>query len=264
MPAPTAAVVIGTAATGYEIVRGATEAMMAGGRFAKKLKLTLGEIGPDQMPNAVSASSSSVRIPRSNLPPYVKREVAKCCEGLFEEKYLPTVRAAAAVPTAATGGVVTPLNDFSQGTGPSARIGSTIKNQWLILKGYLILPATTGGDIYRLTIVSDHEAFGSQATNAQVFESQTVFSPPNFQARPRFRVLVDHTIPITNPTTPGAGASSEIKTFELKVPLGFKTSYNGNAGTIGDVVKNSVLVMEGSLSGNIQSAWQAHLIYTDA
>lgn len=264
MSPPTAAVVIGSAATGYQVVRGATEAMMEAGRFAKKFKLTLGDIGPDQMPNAVGPSSSSVRVPRARLPPSLKREVEKCCEGLFEEKYLPTVKADAAVPTAATGGVVNPLNDFSQGTGVSSRVGSTIKNVWLVLKGYLLLPGTTGADIYRLAVVVDHEAFGSAATYAQVFETTAVSSPPNFQARPRFRLLVDHSIPVVNPTTPGAGASTETKTFELKIPLGFKTSYNGNAGTIGDVVKNSLLVMESSLSGNVHSQWQAHVIYTDA
>lgn len=204
---------------------------------------------------------------RSSLPSSVRREVKACCEGLFETKYVEEA-VSGVVPTVATAPRVTCLNDLGQGTSATQRVGNKIICKYLQLEGVLFLDANAASDYYRMVIVIDHECYGSVCTWGQYVQGtagNAVYSLPSMETvgkGRRFTTLVDKLIPINNDVGTVNGAA-KLQAFSLKVPLNFSTHYSGNAGTISDIVKNSLCVIEGSQGGVVQSRWIARVVFLD-
>lgn len=264
---------VGAASTAYQTWQTAkefSEWFQEGHNVVKRLKLTP---DADAMPsNAKGPSTQSTRTKRASsraLNPRAKRAIKACCESLLEEKVASSNRSFAAVTAASGGGAIQCLNALSQGTSEGNRVGARTKNRWLILKGLVQLPATSTGDVYRLAVVLDHECFGGLCTYTQVFDTGSVYSLPNYNnaqqgMAKRFTFLADRTIALNPQSTPGAGNGVIQVPFELRIPLKFDTQYSGNAGTIGDIVKNSLCVVEATNGGVAQSLWYAQVIYLDA
>ena len=247
----------------FSTAREASEWFQEGANLYKRARLTQPGATP-RMPYdeaSMDPTSSSVRVKRA--PGFSTRErkaVKACCEAVLEEKFLADTKANAVVPAA---GVLQCVNDMNQGTAEGARVASQVTNKYLLIRGVVTLPATATTDVFRLTVLSDHECFGTLCTVSQTLESANFLAIRNYQNRDRFRFLFDKTFVLVNPTTPAAGASVTQQVFEMKIPLDFRTMYNGNAGTIGDVVKNSICVQEISQGGLCTSAWNSQLVYLD-
>lgn len=271
--------VIGAGATAFSAYRSAhefSEWFQEGARFVKRLRPTTDLTDPIPQPSmsgyAKGPSTLSTRTKRVSaraLNPRTKRAIQACCEGLLEEKVCASSRAFASVTAASAGGAVVCLNPLSQGTGVGGRVGSRTKNRWLILKGLVQLPATSTGDVYRLAVVLDHEAYGSAPTYTAVFSDPSVYSLPNYDTAQqgmgkRFTFLADKTIALNPQSTPGAGNGVIQVPFELRLQLKFDTQYTGNAGTVADIVKNSLILIEATNGGVAQSLWYSQVVYLDA
>lgn len=203
----------------------------------------------------------------SGLPRAVRAQVKACCETLLEAKYVEEA-VSGAVPTVATTPRVTCLNDIGQGTAANNRVGNKIICKYLQIEGILFLDANAASDYYRLAVVIDHECFGAICTWGQYVQgtpTNSVYSLPSMETvgkGRRFTTLVDRLIPINNDVGTTNGAA-KLQTFSLKVPLNFSTHYNGNAGTVSDIVRNSICVIEGSQGGIVQARWISRVVYLD-
>lgn len=219
--------------------------------------------GPDEELFVGTQAPLYPRTHRPRVAPRLAKAIKECC---LAPKRISEGRTGAAV--SASGEAIVCLNDMSQGTSDATRIGDEVQFMDLKINGTVALPGTAATDVYRLTIVLDHECFGSLCTYAQVYENTAVntlaYSLFQWTNRDRFSVLFDHAIALCNRSTPGAGASGDIKTFNIHIPLRFKTKYSGNAGTIGDIVKNSLCLLQTSQNGVCVAQWAAHLEFMGA
>lgn len=244
----------------FSTAREAYEWFQEGTKLVKRARLTQPGATP-RMDDPYGPSSSSVAVrQKRGLTGRERKAVKACCESVLEEKFIQTA-VSHAVGSSGTGGSLSLLNDCSQGTGVGNRTGSQITQKWLIIKGRVIQTAAGAAtDLYRFMVVVDHECFGNAMTSAQVLDTQSAISLPNFQSKKRFRILADRTF-VT--MAPAATVVQDEKAFEMKIPLNFTTYYNGNAGTIADIVKNSIYVVEMCDGATLTSSWNAQVIYLD-
>lgn len=189
------------------------------------------------------------------------RAVQACC---LQERVSTDSRSSAAV--SATGETVVCLNDFSQGTGIGSRVGDVAYFKKVIFKGYMLLPGTAQYDMIRMTIVLDHECFGTTCSYGNVFDVTTTGDLVNstfaYGNKDRFAILFDKTFALQNQSATGAGGAGQIKEFEIVLPLHFKTQYNGNAGTVGDIVRNSLCLLQSSLVGSASLYWRNEIVFS--
>lgn len=201
------------------------------------------------------------------LPPPLRGAVKACCESLLESKYVEST-ASGIVPVFSSSPRVTCLNDLGQGTTASTRVGNKIINKYLQIEGFCYLPANADSDTYRIIVVIDHECYGSICQWGQYVQgtvSSAVYSLPSMETvgkGKRFTTLVDRLVPINNEVGTANGVN-RYQTFSLKVPLNFSTQYSGNAGTINDIVKNSLCCIEATGNGRIGAEWIARVVYLD-
>lgn len=203
-----------------------------------------------------------------SLPGPTRAAVKACCESLFEQKYVEDYQASGAVPSTTVAGRVLCLNDLGQGTTATTRVGNKILMKYLQIEGMAYLPANTESDVYRLVVVLDHECFGASCTWTQYIQgasSNRVYSLPSMETvgkGKRFTTLVDKLIPL-NATAVNTATPIKFCPFSLTVPLNCSTTYSGNSGTIADVVRNSLCVIEASSGGRVVAEWNSRLVFLD-
>lgn len=207
----------------------------------------------------ITGTRAPLKTPKEHVTPLARR-VQACC---LQERALYDARSSASV--SAGGEALVCLNDGSQGTDVTGRTADISYMKHLLIRGMLTLPSTQGVDAYRMTIVIDKECFGNLCTYAQVFHTATTGDLINslfeYGNRTRFVPILDKTWVLTNPDVDPATGGGVIKEFEISIPLRFSTKYSGNAGTIGDIVANSLCVMQSSRYGAVFAEWKSLLIY---
>lgn len=197
------------------------------------------------------------------VPAKLRKAVQECClstKAINDSRALTTV--------AAAGETIVCLNDMSQGTSDATRIGDTVSFTCLRFKGIIVLPTTANYDFYRFTVILDRLCFGNLCTYGQFLAATTAntltYQLYNFANRTRFVVLHDVTYALVNTTTVGASAPGDTRSFEIVIPLRFRTDYSGNAGTIGDIVRNSLCLLQSSMNGVVTAAWTNQLEFQSA
>lgn len=202
-----------------------------------------------------------------SLAPRSRAAVKACCESLLEQKYIQEV-VSGVVPSASTTPRVTCLNDLGQGTSATTRVGNKILMKYLQISGQVYLPANTQSDVYRLIVVLDHECFGSVCSYVQYIQgsgSPTVYTLPSLETvgkGKRFTTLVDKVLPLNAVEEPTA-SPFVFRTFSITVPLNSSAYYSGNAGTISDIVRNSLCAIECTSGGRAVCEYQARLVFLD-
>lgn len=203
-----------------------------------------------------------------SLAPAARRAVEACCEKLFEQKFVEE-RITGVVPAATGVPRVTCLNDLTQGTAAGERVGNKILMKALQIEGQFYLAPTVDSDLYRFIVVLDHECFGAACTFAQYTQggpSQQIYSLPSMETvgkGRRFTTLMDKTWVINRNDTPGAAAASCFAAFSVSIPLSASAMYSGNSGTISDLVRNSLCVIEASNAARVTAEWNARVVYLD-
>lgn len=205
---------------------------------------------------------------RASLPPPVRKAVKQCCEELLEQKWVEE-GVTGTVPAVATSQRVTCVNDIGQGTTATTRVGNKILMKYLLIEGIAYLGTNTDSDVYRLIVVMDHECFGAACTWAQYTQgtavATSVYALPSMEtvgSGKRFTTLVDKQIPVNAVAAPAASPQHYVP-FSIRIPLAASAHYSGNAGTVSDLVRNSICVIETSAGGRVTSNWVARLTFLD-
>ena len=138
-----------------------------------------------------------------------------------------------------TSGVVLLLNGLGLGNGASQRVGQNIAIRSIEFRLLSYVNAGTGVDqVHRYALVVDRQANATAMTGAQYLNAATIYGLRLLENRKRFKTLYDKSRYMNATAEPNSGCYTH-KYIKLKRPL--ITEYNtGNAGTIADIVSNSL------------------------
>ncbi len=128
------------------------------------------------------------------------------------------------------------LNGISVGDTSNTRTGQSIKLDRLDLRFGISPNSTSILNFCRVLVVADKQTNAAAMTAADLLVSSTPFSPYSFGSQNRFICLFDETYAINYPNLN--------LTKSVTLPTQFHVTYNsGNAGTVADIVTNSIYLM---------------------
>lgn len=139
-----------------------------------------------------------------------------------------------------TTGAIALLNGIVPGVGFSQRVGRQVRCHGLDLNVKCAVTAGTGVDqTVRCLVVQDRQSNGAAPLITDVLTAVGTVTFPNLINQARFKILRDVVLDLN--ATAEAGS---IKSFRLRLPLKAVTQFNdGVAGTVADIVTNSIFVM---------------------
>lgn len=145
-----------------------------------------------------------------------------------------------------TAGAVQLLNGLVPGNGASQRIGQNIAIRSIEFRLLSYVTAGTGIDqVHRYAIVVDRQCNATAMTGASYLNSATIYGMRLLENRKRYKTVMDKARYL-NATAEPNSAFYYHKYIKFRRPI--TTEYNtGNAGTVADIVSNSLyLYMIGS------------------
>lgn len=195
---------------------------------------------------------------------FVRIQARDCMDRRAELKH--QTRAVSYTPGTGAG-AVDAYTIVSQGTTAGTRIGNSIRLQAFNLFGDLNLPAASGSDTVRVMVVLDTETKGAAPSVTDILTSASVLSSHNLtnvscpgRTKNRFQVLRDRSYHLDN----GAGTVTTANLpIRMKVPLRCQTFYNGNAGTVSDLLKNHIWVLVITANGLANVYLQGQICWID-
>lgn len=223
---------------------GALESAMAAGYASKSPSL-----------RKRGKSSAEVRMQQ-----IAKVEAKRCMQRLAEKKHLTTSIGLNPIGAA---GTATNLVVMSQGNSATTRVGNQIHISELEFVLGLFTPAAAAAADIRVIVGWDHESAGGGVTITDVLESANWLSCYNKdKVKPggRFQLLLDRFITLNNGS---ATVTTATAVLHRKWKLDKVVFYQSNAGTISDVLKNNLFVLQISANGTEVSAGNAQICYTD-
>lgn len=185
-------------------------------------------------------------------------EAKRCMQRLAEKKHNTTAIGGASI---ATTGQVNSLVIMSQGTSASTRTGNQTHLSLLSLMGNASLAAATAGDMLRIIVGWDHEANGANPAVTDVLETAAITAVYNRdKVGKRFTILSDVTRRLEQQA---ATVTTALVPLKLTRKLNKVTYYQSNAGTISDVLKENLFVIQISLNGLVNTTLNGQICYTD-
>lgn len=171
-----------------------------------------------------------------------------------------------------TGNYVGTINNISQGTGETQRIGRKVIIRSLSLRGEVKMPneantvlnaASINCDVVRLMIVQDKQTNGNVANLTDIFSYNFSSGSPVVDWRAfrtmdninRFKILVDKTFKINNQIFTAGGGSAPLNEIAYNIyrkcyiPIEMK----GSTANVADMMSNSVSIY--LVSGNGLATW---------
>lgn len=138
-----------------------------------------------------------------------------------------------------TAGALTLLNGLTPGTGASQRIGMNIQIMSVELRLLNFVTAGTGTDqVHRMALVMDRQCNATAMTGVAYLNSATIYGMRLLENRKRFKTFMDKPMYLNATAEPGAGCYTHYYN-KFRRPL--TVEYNtGNAGTVADIVSNSL------------------------
>lgn len=140
-----------------------------------------------------------------------------------------------------TTGAIALLNGISRGDDINEREGRKVIVTQIQMRATAQATAATGTPhTCRFLIVTDRQCNGTALTIANVLDSVSTASHYNLANRERFKILADNVFTI--------GASADYwgrKAVVLKIPgLSIPVTFgSGNAGTVADIMTNSIYIL---------------------
>lgn len=137
---------------------------------------------------------------------------------------------------------------MSQGDADGTREGDRIglrnidhRSKWVLNSGTHIASSTC-----RELFFIDTQNAGATPAVTDVLQAQDVNSPRNWDNRLRFKIISDRRFVINAGVYgDGTGAPAEkIRQFKKRYKTGHTVMYTGNAGTVADLRKGAVFVMQ--------------------
>lgn len=153
------------------------------------------------------------------------------------------------IATATTTGSFTDLNSIAQGNTKNTRIGNKVTMESIAFRLQTKLNTAEANPVtHRVMILMDRRPNGALPAGTDLLETDSLFGLYSTaeDVSGRFQVLYDRTITL-------ATGGKEAHFRKIFIPLkGKKASYTGNAGTIADLQKNS-LILACWVDGNTQT-----------
>lgn len=190
----------------------------------------------------------------------VTKAVKLCMERLTERKHLATSLALTPVPAA---GTITNVTVMSQGTSATTRVGNQVHVNRLCFELLFGLTATSAGDLIRVIAGIDHQPDGAALTVTQVLETASPVSCYNrdiIKPRGRVSILGDWSLDMNNNAAATLTAIRHLR-FEKKIDS--TVLYQSNAGTISDLLKNNIFILQISNAGLTNSSGNAQIVFND-
>lgn len=164
----------------------------------------------------------------------------------MENKWLDTVLEAQAVDTT---GSLHLLNGLIIGSDTNERTGRRIHIHRIEYRISCYSTLTTGqGQCHRFVIVQDYMTRGAALSWTSVFESTDMHALREAHSYPRYKILMDRLIPLGSGLTNASGGQ-RIKFVKGAKNVDIFVDYMaGDAGTVADILKNSLYFMTAGTS----------------
>lgn len=159
------------------------------------------------------------------------------------------------------GSIIT-LNNMAQGTTDVTRIGDSIKNQNIVIRGG-VTNTTTASTYNRTRIILVWDEQNQISTIADLLEatgsSQVVLSPKHYDKRFRSNVLYDQTFSTSTYT----GSQAFFRDWEINLPINKHTQFSAGTTTVNTGALKLILISSGVTSNLPNVDYYARLTYTD-
>lgn len=209
----------------------------------------------DSLPNRYKRKSYA------NRARNVTKAVKLCMRRLAEHKHLTTALTATPVLAAAS---ITSAVIMSQGSSALTRVGNQIHISEIDVEVQYTATATgTAGDWVRTIVGWDTESNGAQVLIGNVLEATGLTQPYNRdQVKPggRIQILLDR-LTDCNVMTSSVGLCQKMLRYRRK--LDKVVMYQSNAGTISDVLKNNLFVIQLTGSGLVNATGNVQICFED-
>lgn len=130
------------------------------------------------------------------------------------------------------------LNDVTQGTSATTRVGRKILMKSLLLQG--VLTTGAGTSVSRIVIIYDRQSNGNVPIATDIFTSNTIMAAMNLDNRDRFLVVAD-IFPGDDSENLSGNVSGSVG-YKRFIKMNLETIYAGNAGTIADIMSGALLI----------------------
>lgn len=125
-------------------------------------------------------------------------------------------------------------NDLILGTSATTRIGQSVKADGIFLRCAITISDNAVTTFIRFLVVQDLQCNGAQFTIGSLLPNVTVVSPYIVGSQSRFKILLDVNFALSE-------QGDACLVFDRSLPCSSHTEYNtNNAGTVGDIVTNSI------------------------
>lgn len=192
----------------------------------------------------------------------IRQEAKRCMQRLAEKKHLST--AISHNPIAAAGSLDTGVV-MSQGTSATTRTGNQVHISEISVEGLHFLATNVAADDARFIIGWDRQPDGAALTVAQVLEAanpQSVYNRDLVKAGGRVTILYDKHVGLNQPNA-GAAIGGSLMPLRFRKKVDTVVYYQSNAGTISDLLKNNLFVLQISTNGIIQFTGNIQVCFTD-
>lgn len=194
----------------------------------------------------------------------------------IELKFIDTVKTGTALGQSWTGGEYDPAANGlccpTKGTGPSNRDGDHIVIKKIQIRGTVMMQIQSNQDDvaapvdYAVMLVWDKQTNGAQlnAEDVMVSTDPEEFSYRNLQYSKRFRILKDWrgALHQTNAFTDGVNTGSTVGNshhFQCILNVHIPVDFKGDAGSISDIVDNSLHIIACTSASGLYIAYHARV-----
>lgn len=137
-----------------------------------------------------------------------------------------------------TTGTITMITDTAQGNASTQREGLKIQPRSLRYRYSVELDGSTTTTMFRFIIFMDKQQNGTVATTAELLEADTVYAWGEHDTRPRFKILADRRIALTQ------SGFNRLVSAEgyIRFPKSMRIFYKGTSAAQTDQGKNNIYV----------------------
>lgn len=191
----------------------------------------------------------------------VKRYVKRCMDRLVDEKWQDTTLTFNNIASAGVVGAGY-FGTIQLGTGDTSRTGNNVRVQKMLIKGHF---SDTATGKYRIIVGMDRQCNGAACTASDVLSSVSTNGPYNHDTvvgwgGSRFEILSD----VRGELNLQVAATALINRYFFYKNKPYVVRYNGNAGTVSDVVSNNLFLLLVSDNSTVDFTGVLTLMYTDA
>lgn len=227
--------------------------------YVRKYKAYQPTFGPPRPKTVIDMRKGAPAYSRARN--IARQEAKRCMQRLAEKKHSTT--SLAQTPTAIAGNVISAVV-LSQGTSATTRTGNQIHISSISIEGLAFIATNVAADDYRIIVGWDRQPDGAQVTVGTVLEGgiNTNYNKDQVKPNGRIAILYDRHLALNQPNA-GAAIGGAVVPVRYRKKLDTVVYYQSNAGTISDVLKNNLFVLQISSNAIAQFTGTVQICFTD-